>query len=189
MADIPLAHLSRPELVHLLLRIVDLLSQPVMPCHSAAPGTATSAGPPLELYDASLDPWNAPDTGPAAAVSSAGCGGPARSCGTIPHVGLLNPSATAFYPVVSGPPAYPGHSGCPGLSAELPRFGPYPKVDRLVPQSGHAGGCCGGMPQPGFPGENALPVCGPWVHVCGSPCEVCGSPCVLQRAGHCHHLR
>ncbi len=57
MADIPLTHLSRPQLVHLLLRIVDLLSQPVQPA------TCVPSGTPLEPYDASLDPWNAPDVG------------------------------------------------------------------------------------------------------------------------------
>ena len=31
MENIPLSHLSRPQLVNLLLRIVDLLSQPVQP--------------------------------------------------------------------------------------------------------------------------------------------------------------
>ena len=63
MADVPLAHLSRQQLVHLLLRIVDLLAQPVVPCQSATPAMGCTGGPTLEPYDASLDPWNAPDPG------------------------------------------------------------------------------------------------------------------------------
>ncbi len=66
MADIPLTHLTRPQLVHLLLRIVDLLAQPAVPCHSAVPATGEPVGPTLEPYDASLDPWNAPGPGPSA---------------------------------------------------------------------------------------------------------------------------
>ena len=61
MADVPLNHLSRPQLVHLLLRIVDLLSQPLMPAQSAPPGGSLPCGPVVEPYDASVDPWNAPD--------------------------------------------------------------------------------------------------------------------------------
>ena len=63
MEDIPLSHLSRPQLVNLLLRIVDLLSQPVQ----LARHTQTS--PPLEPYDASIDPWNAPDIAQPADIS------------------------------------------------------------------------------------------------------------------------
>ena len=58
MENIPLGHLSRPQLVNLLLRIVDLLSQPVQPF---PPAQATQACPVLEPYDASIDPWNAPE--------------------------------------------------------------------------------------------------------------------------------
>ena len=69
MADIPLNHLSRPQLVHLLLRIVDLLSQPVQPA------THTPTGPTLEPYDASIDPWNEPEAGQSTGVAGSGCTG------------------------------------------------------------------------------------------------------------------
>ena len=169
MADIPLTHLSRPQLVHLLLRIVDLLSQPV-------PTTSVQGGPALEPYDASLDPWNPPDPGPAASVGPCGAGSATVSGGPYPEIGQLNPGASAFYPVVSGPPVPFCHSGCPASSLGLPRFGASPKLDRPVTQVGQAGGCCGEAPQPGLPNENALPGCGPWVHVCGGLCGVCGAP-------------
>ena len=63
MADIPLNHLSRPQLVHLLLRIVDLLSLPSMPAPSVPLSGHQRGCPNVVPYDASLDPWNAPDEG------------------------------------------------------------------------------------------------------------------------------
>ena len=61
MADVPLNHLSRPQLVHLLLRIVDLLSLPSMPAQSAPSSGSQPCCPVVVPYDASIDPWNAPD--------------------------------------------------------------------------------------------------------------------------------
>ncbi len=71
MADIPLTHLSRPQRVHLLLRIVDLLSQPVQLAAHVPAGTT------LEPYDASLDPWNAPDASQSTGAAASGCRGAA----------------------------------------------------------------------------------------------------------------
>ena len=114
MADVPLTHLSRPQLVHLLLRIVDLVSQPVTPVQPAAPVTGLPSGPRVELYDASLDPWNAPDEGQVAPTGPRDHGRPVVGAGG-PYLiqGRLNPAASAFYPVVSGPPACNPQSGWP----------------------------------------------------------------------------
>ena len=90
MADVPLTHLSRPQLVHLLLRIVDLLSQPVTPVQPAPP---VPSGPRVELYDARLDPWNAPDEGQVAPSGPRDHGGPVGAGGPYliqGHVCLLS---------------------------------------------------------------------------------------------------
>ena len=101
------------------------------------------------------------------------CPGPwsfCQSSGPYPHLHQLNPSASAFYPVVSGPPVPCCRSGCSDSSLGLPRFGASPNVDGPATQVGQVGGNCSVAPQ--F--ENALPGCGPWVHVCGCLCGVCG---------------
>ena len=104
MSDIPLAHLSRQQLVQLLLRVVDLLAQPVLPSvQTVAPVQTTTGSPVLEPYDASLDPWNAPDACPTAGAGSregTACGALVGSAG--PPLHQLNPGACALYPVVSG---------------------------------------------------------------------------------------
>ena len=62
MDNIHLGHLSRPQLVNLLLRIVDLLAQALpQPGQTLPPVQATQAPPVLEPYDASIDPWNEPE--------------------------------------------------------------------------------------------------------------------------------
>ena len=51
MSDIPLTHLSRQQLVQLLLRVVDLLAQPVLPTtQTGAPAPLGSSAPALEPY-------------------------------------------------------------------------------------------------------------------------------------------
>ena len=53
MDNLYLGHLSRPQLVNLLLRIVDLLAQPLpQPEQPLHPGQAMQAPPILEPYDA-----------------------------------------------------------------------------------------------------------------------------------------
>ena len=108
MADVPLTHLSRPQLVHLLLRIVDLLSQPVTPVQSAPPVVGLPSGSGVELYDARLDPWNAPDEGHVAPSVPRDQGMPVGAGGRHPVQGQLSPAASA-----SGPPACNPQSGCP----------------------------------------------------------------------------
>ena len=62
MDNINLSLLSRPQLVHLLLQIVDLLAQPLpQPEQPLHPGQVMHAPPRLEPYDASVDPWNEPE--------------------------------------------------------------------------------------------------------------------------------
>ena len=129
MSDIPLTHLSRPQLVHLLLRIVDLLSQPVQPA------TFVPSGTPLEPYDASLDPWNAPDVGQPTNAGVGGSRGPVPG-NPYPHPSQLNPGATAFYPVVSGPPGPGVQLSCLDHSAGLPWFGTHPKQEGTVSVGG-----------------------------------------------------
>ena len=68
-----------------------------------------------------------------------------------------------------GPALFAGpccHSGCPDPASGLPRFGASPKLDGPVTLGGQVGGGCCGTPQVGQQCENALPGCGPWVHVC-----------------------
>ena len=99
MDNIPLGHLSRPQLVNLLLRIVDLLSQPLpQPGQPFPPAQATQAYPVLEPYDASIDPWNAPELSQPANVSGPGARCQRTTSGTAHPPGLLNPGAMAFLP-------------------------------------------------------------------------------------------
>ena len=184
MADVPLNHLSRPQLVHLLLRIVDLLSLPSMPAQSAPSSGSLPCGPVVEPYDASIDPWNAPDESQGDPMATRDQGVPVGTGGCHSGHGPLNPAASAFYPVVSGPPACNPQSGCPGDPPGLPRFG----VDLQGPLPCPVRVSTRGLPQSGLPTENALPGRGPWVRVCSFPCSVCGAPCLLQRTGHTNHL-
>ena len=188
MSDVPLAHLSRQQLVQLLLRIVDLLAQPVRPFQTVVSAPTTAGGPVLEPYDASLDPWNDPDLClPAMVRVKAQRVGPTGAVG--PPLHQLNPCASAFYPMVSGGPSPSRPQACSDCSSGLPRFG-------AVSGPGHAPSAQavqategGGLSSQSCPScENALPGCAPWVHVCGFLCGVCGTPCVLQRAGHSVHL-
>ena len=184
MADIPLNHLSRPQLVHLLLRIVDLLSLPSMPAPSLPSDGRQRCCPNVVPYDASLDPWNAPEEGQRDLFVTRDPGAVVGSRSGKGECGPLNPAASAFYPMVSGPPACNTPAGYSGIPRDLPRFG----VDRTGSEHSTASACVGGPAQSSLPTENALPGCGPWVHVCSFPCSVCGAPCILQRLGHVTHL-
>ena len=124
MENIPLGHLSRPQLVNLLLRIVDLLSQPVQPTQ---PAQHAQACPVLEPYDASIDPWNAPDPTQPVNVTGQGVSCPVTTSGTAYPPGLLNPGASTFYPMVPGACCSYSNGGTCEPSPEpapgLPRFG------------------------------------------------------------------
>ena len=200
MENIPLGHLSRPQLVNLLLRIVDLLSQPVQPTQ---PVQHTQACPPLEPYDASIDPWNAPDLAQPVNVTGQGGSGPVTTGGTAYPPGLLNPGASAFYPMVCGACGSYSHGGCCEPSPEpapgLPRFGSFPQSDLApftcscpsVVNTSDEGGVITSV---NVPRDSALPGGGPWRpgggpwrFVCGCNCDICEAPCVLQRAGHSMH--
>ena len=103
MDNIYLGHLSRPQLVNLLLRIVDLLAQPLpQPGQTLPPVQAMQASPILEPYDASIDPWNEPELSQPATAASPDVRRPRPTCGTAYPSGLLHPGATAFYPMVPG---------------------------------------------------------------------------------------
>ena len=143
------------------------------PKSSSRRGRGTVAGwkhwcvPTLELYDASLDPWNAPDGGPVAAAGPRDFGGPVVSRGPYHNLGQLNPAASAFYPVVclQSPIGLPWN---PSWITSLWCLSHY--------------------------GWTWVTVWASWwlwwwgAHVCGCLCRVCGAPCVLQRAGHSNHL-
>ena len=136
MDNINLSLLSRPQLVHLLLQIVDLLAQPLpQPDQPLHPGQVMHAPPRLEPYDASIDPWNEPELAqPVTATNpEVRCPGPMH--GSTYLGGALNPGATAFYPMVpgaacsqrSGVTCEPSPEPAPGL----PHFGAYPQADPL----------------------------------------------------------
>ena len=98
MADVPLSHLSRPQLVHLLLRIVDLSAPPVV-------GLPSGSG--VELYDARLDPWNGPDECQAAPSVPRDQG--------MPRFGLvLSEVTTVGYPKLACPLRMPYLGVCRG---------------------------------------------------------------------------
>ena len=200
MENIPLGHLSRPQLVNLLLRIVDLLSQPVQPFQPAQP---TQACPVLEPYDASVDPWNAPEPTQPVNVSGQGVSCPVTTSGTAYPPGLLNPGASAFYPMVPGACCSYSNGGTCEPSPEpapgLPRFGSFPQAD-LAPFTSscppvantHGEGCVNtGV---NVPRDSAFPGGGPGRLgdvpqrlVCGCKCDACEAPCVLQCTGHSMH--
>ena len=119
MDNLYLGHLSRPQLVNLLLRIVDLLAQPLpQPEQPLHPGQAMQAPPILEPYDASISP---------------DVRRPRPMHGTVYPTGPLNPGATAFYPMVpgancsqrAGVTSEPSPEPAPGL----PHFGACPQAD------------------------------------------------------------
>ena len=139
MADIPLNHLSRPQLVHLLLRIVDLLSLPSMPAPSVPLSGNQPRCPSVVPYDASIDPWNAPDEGQSESIVTRDPGALVGTGSSNSGYGPLNPAASAFYPMVSGPPACHTSSGCSGNPRDLPRFG----VDRKGPEPSTVSVCTG----------------------------------------------
>ena len=131
MDNIHLGHLSRPQLVNLLLRIVDLLAQPLpQPGQPLPPVQATQAPPMPEPYDASIDPWNEPELS-----QPANAAGPEVRCqrttsGTAYPSGLLNPGAVAFYPMVPGAQRAGGASEpSPEPAPGLPQFGSCPQAD------------------------------------------------------------
>ena len=211
MDNIHLGHLSRPQLVNLLLRIVDLLSQPLpQPGQPLPPVQATQAYPVLEPYDASIDPWNAPEVSQPANVSGPGVRCQRTTSGTAYPSRLLNPEAVAFYPMVPGANCFQ-RAGCAGGPSPepapgLPRFGSFPQADLAPftlasPLEAHPQGE-GGVPTntnvphnrahnsalpkgqlvpPGQIGEV------PQLRLCGCKCELCETPCVLQRMGHTIH--
>ena len=134
MDNMYLGHLSRPQLVNLLLRIVDLLAQPLpQPGQPLPPVQAMQAPPILEPYDASIDPWNEPELAQPATAASPDVRRPRPMCGTAYPSGLLNPGATAFYPMVPGANCFqragvtsePSPEPAPGL----PHFGVGPQAD------------------------------------------------------------
>ena len=137
MDNIHLGHLSRPQLVNLLLRIVDLLAQPLpQPGQTLPPVQATQAPPVLEPYDASIDPWNEPELSQPATAAGPEVRCPRTTCCTVYPAGLLNPGAAAFYPMVPGANCFQRAGGASEPSPEpapgLPQFGSCPQAD-LVP--------------------------------------------------------
>ena len=211
MDNMQLGHLSRPQLVNLLLRIVDLLAQPPpQPEQPLHPGQAMHVPPILEPYDASIDPWNEPELSQPATAASPEVRRPTPMQGTVYPTGPLNPGATAFYPMVPGAncsqrvgvTSEPSPEPAPGL----PLFGACPQADLTPftlasqPQAYPQG--VGGVPtNTNVPinsmylsatpdGQLASPGQVEEVHQmrpCGCKCELCDSLCVLQRRGHATH--
>ena len=91
------------------------------------------ASPILEPYDASIDPWNEPELSQPATVASPDVRRPRPTCGTAYPSGLLNPGATAFYPMVPGANCFQRAGGTSEPSPEpapgLPHFGLCPQAD------------------------------------------------------------
>ena len=87
----------------------------------------------LEPYDASIDPWNAPELTQPANVSGPGVCCQGTTSGTAHPPGLLNPGATAFYPMVPGASCSHRIGGMCEPSPEpapgLPQFGSFPQAD------------------------------------------------------------
>ena len=211
MGNIHLGHLSRPQLVNLLLRIVDLLAQPLpQPGQTLPPVQATQAPPVLEPYDASIDPWNEPELSQPATAAGPEVRCPRTTCCTVYPAGLLNPGAAAFYPMVPGANCFQRAGGASEPSPEpapgLPQFGSCPQADLVPftlasPLGAHPHGA-GGVPTNTYVPNNsthngALPDGQvvppgrvgevPLLRLCGCKCELCDTPCVLQRRGHTIH--
>ena len=85
-----------------------------MPAQSALSRGGLPCGPVVEPYDGSIDPWNAPDESQGDPIATRDQGVPVGTGGCHSGYGPLNPAASAFYPMVSGPPACNPQSGCPG---------------------------------------------------------------------------
>ena len=192
MDNLYLGHLSRPQLVNLLPRIVDLLAQPLpQPEQPLHPGQAMQAPPILEPYDASISP---------------DVRRPRPMHGTVYPTGPLNPGATAFYPMVpgancsqrAGVTSEPSPEPAPGL----PHFDLTPFTLASQLQAYHPHGVGGVPTNTNVPinsmyhsatpeGQLASPAQVGEVHQmrpCGCKCELCDSLCVLQRRGHTTHL-
>ena len=211
MDNMYLGHLSRPQLVNLLLRIVDLLAQPLpQPGQPLPPVQAMQAPPILEPYDASIDPWNEPELSQPATAASPDVRRPRPMCGTAYPSGLLNPGATAFYPMVPGANCFqragvtsePSPEPAPGL----PHFGVGPQADLTPftlasPLEAHPQGA-GGVPTNTNVPNNSMYHCAipegqlaspgqvgevHQLRPCGCKCELCDTLCVLQRRGHTTH--
>ena len=211
MDNIYLGHLSRPQLVNLLLRIVDLLAQPLpQPGQTLPPVQAMQASPILEPYDASIDPWNEPELSQPATAASPDVRRPRPTCGTAYPSGLLHPGATAFYPMVHGANCFQRAGGASEPSPEpapgLPHFGSCPQADLAPftlasPLQAHPQGA-GGVPTNTNVPNNSTYNCAlpegqlvppgqvgevPQLRLCGCKCELCDTPCLLQRRGHTIH--
>ena len=211
MDNINLSLLSRPQLVHLLLQIVDLLAQPLpQPEQPLHPGQAMHAPPRLEPYDASIDPWNEPELALPVTATNPEVRCPRPMHGSTYLGGALNPGATAFYPMVPGTAcsqrlgvtSEPSPEPAPGL----PHFGAYPQADltpfTLASQHQACPQGVGGAPtNANVPIHSMYHNATPQGHSaspgqveevsqmrpCGCKCELCDSLCVLQRRGHTTH--
>ena len=211
MDNINLSLLSRPQLVHLLLQIVDLLAQPLpQPNQPLHPGQVMHAPPRLEPYDASIDPWNEPVLTQPVTATNPEVRCPVPMHGSTCLGGALNPGATAFYPTVpgatcslrSGVMCEPSPEPAPGL----PHFGAYPQADltpfTLACQHQACPQEVGGAPTTvnvpihsmyhntipqGHSASPGLVEDVRQMRPCGCKCELCDSICVLQRRGHTTH--
>ena len=211
MDNINLSLMSRPQLVHLLHQIVDLLAQPLpQPNQPLHPGQVMHAPPRLEPYDASIDPWNEPVLTQPVTATNPEVRCPMPTHGSTCLGGAMNPGATAFYPMVpgatcslrSGVMCEPSPEPAPGL----PHFGAYPQADltpfTLACQHQACPQEVGGAPTTvNVPIHSMYHNTIPQGHStspglvedvrqtrpCGCKCELCDSICVLQRRGHTTH--
>ena len=211
MDNINLSLLSRPQLVHLPLQIVDLLAQPLpQPDQPLHPGQVMHAPPRLEPYDASIDPWNEPVLTQPVTATNPEVRCPVPMHGSTCLGGAMNPGATAFYPMVpgaacslrSGVMCEPSPEPAPGL----PHFGAYPQADltpfTLACQHQACPQEVGGAPTTvnvpihsmyhntipqGHSASPGLVEDVRQMRPCGCKCELCDSICVLQRRGHTTH--
>ena len=141
------------------------------------------------LYDSSLDPWNAPELSVSNGAYGNTVGSGALSAGGsdyTPH--LLDPSATAFYPMIpSVSPTGISQFQNGSVAQPLPRFGTGDESSSSthLPWSGVRGvafqqGSGAASSTPG--GTSAGPTC------C-SLCDSCDSRCILTKTGHTSHRR
>ena len=135
-------------------------------------------------------------------VSGQGVSCPVATSGTAYPPGLLNPGATAFYPMVPGASCSHSIGGTCEPSPEpapgLPRCGSFSQADlapftsSCPPVATHGEGCV--TTGVNVPRDSAFPGGGPGLLgdvpqrlVCGCKCDACEAPCVLQRTGHSMH--
>ena len=135
-------------------------------------------------------------------VSGQGVSCPVATSGTAYPPGLLNPGATAFYPMVPGASCSHSIGGTCEPSPEpapgLPRCGSFSQADlapftsSCLPVATHGEGCV--TTGVNVPRDSAFPGGGPGLLgdvpqrlVCGCKCDACEAPCVLQRTGHSMH--